>query len=236
MSDKHRKHFERGARVAAYCAANPSDFPADSVAGGSVKRLNQALSDIETLNVERATSMSARQQGSEGRRELREALRKQRKLIFKTAEIIGRDHPEVKGVFQHTESDRSDQTLLAVARSYLSAAQPLKSRFAEYEVDAAFFDSFNANINAFGQHMTRQSAGAGTSIAASAGIEETLKKIDDEVGRLDVIARNKYRDDTAKLAAWLSISHLERSPRRKNAQSNGDKGNGNDNNGGITPK
>src|SRR5438105_4542796 len=36
MSDKHRKHFERGARVSAHCASYPQDFPANSVAGAAL--------------------------------------------------------------------------------------------------------------------------------------------------------------------------------------------------------
>ena len=36
MSDKHRKHFERGARVSAHCASYPEDFPSNSVAGAAL--------------------------------------------------------------------------------------------------------------------------------------------------------------------------------------------------------
>src|SRR5438067_4757287 len=67
MSDKHRKHFERGARVSAHCASYPQDFPANSVAGAALTRLNEQLAAIETLNMAKATSMSAQQQGSQGR-------------------------------------------------------------------------------------------------------------------------------------------------------------------------
>ena len=223
MSDKHRKHFERGARVSAHCASYPEDFPSNSVAGAALARLNEQLAAIETLNVAKATSMSAQQQGSQGRRELREALRSQLANIYNTAEIIGRDHPEVKGVFQRGLSDRSDQTLLAVARSYSAAAQPLKARFFEYEVDADYFDNFNANIDAFARSIAQQNEGEGGRVASNAGIEEALRIVDEEVARLDVIARNKHRNDPAKLTAWESASHVERPARRRQERSNGKK-------------
>jgi hypothetical protein len=234
MNDKQRRHFERGARVSAHCAANPEDFPADSVAGASLKRLNEHLAAIETLDVAKATNMSAQQQGSQGRRELRQAIRSQITTYYKTSEVIGRDHPEVKGIFQRVQTDKSDRTLLAFARSYSTAAKPLKSLFSEYGVSSDYFDSFDTNIDAFETHIARQNEGAGARVASNAGIEEALRHVDEEVGRLDVIARNKYRSDPAKLAAWESASHLERSARRKNGDGNGKKAGGDDK-GGATP-
>jgi hypothetical protein len=235
VSDKQRRQIERGARVSALCAANPADFPADSVAGASVKRLNEQLAKLEDLNVTKAASMSAQQQGSQGRRDFRVELRSQIATIYNTAQVVGRDHAEVKGVFQRLQIDKSDRTLLGVARAYAAAAKPLKARFAEYELSADFFDRFDANIDAFEQHMARQSEGAGTRVASNAGIEEALRLIDDEVERLDVIARNKYSGDHVKLAAWESASHLERPTRRKNGSGNKTTGNGGSGDGSAPP-
>jgi hypothetical protein len=215
MNDRQRKHFERGARVSAFGAANPADFPTNSVAGESLARLNEQLERIETLNVAKATSMSAQQQGSQGRRDVRAQLRSHIKNIYDTAKIIGRDHPEVKGLFQRAQTDKSDQTLLAVARSYSAAAQPLKARFIEYGMAADFFDSFNADIEDFEQHIARQSEGTGTRVATNAGLEDALRLVDEEVERLKIINHNKYGNDPAKLAAWESASHLERPARKK---------------------
>lgn len=39
--------------------------------------------------------------------------------------------------------------------------------------------------------------------------------MDGLVERLEVVVRNKYRADPARLAAWESASHLERAPRAK---------------------
>ena len=228
MNNKQRKHFECGTRISAYCAANPEDFPADSVAGACLMRLNEHLASIETLHVAKATNISAQQQGAQGRRELRQAIRSQIATLYRTAELMGRDHPEAKGVFQRLPSDKSDQTLLAYARAYSAAAKPLKARFSEYEVSSEYLDSFDANIDAFEASMARQSEGAGGRVASNAGIEDALRHVDEEVDRLDVIARNKYRNDPAKLAAWESASHLERQAHRKNGGGNGKRGGGDD--------
>jgi hypothetical protein len=116
--------------------------------------------------------------GSQGRRELRVELRSQLSTIYNTAEMIGRDRPEVKGVFQRLQTDQSDRTLLARARSYSASAQPLKARFTEYELSGDYLDSFDANIDAFEQHMAKQSEGTGTRVASNAGIEEALRLVD----------------------------------------------------------
>lgn len=215
MNDNQRRRFERGSRVDAFMKANAADFPAGSKGAEAAARLSVELAALAALDVEKAASAGTRRQNSGGRRELRESLRAQLAAVRDTAEIIGREHAEVRGLFPRMQADNSDQTLVALARSYAEAATPHKARFFEYEMSADFIERLKADADKLEAQMTRQTEGRGASVSTNASIEDTLERADDLAERLDVVARNKYHQQPAKLAAWESAHRLERAARTK---------------------
>lgn len=215
MNDNQRRRFERGSRVDAFMTANAADFPAGSKGAEAAARLSQELAALSALDVEKAASASTRRQSSEGRRELRESLRARVAAVRETAEAVGVEHAEVRGLFARTKSDNSDQTLVAVARSYAEAAAPHKALFVEYEMPADFIERLLADADGLEAHMSRQTERKGTSVSTNASIEAGLERVDELAERLEVITRNKYRQSPARLAAWESAHRLERPARAK---------------------
>lgn len=210
MNDKQRRRFERLARVRAFMAEHAADFPETGKGGQAAARLNSVLVELEALDSARVASKGEKQQASIGRRDERAALREQLTAISDTAETIGLDHPEVKGVFKWSRAGMSDQTLLATARAFAASAAPLKARFIEYDMPANFLERLNASIEDFDQHILRQTATTGSGVAATVSLESTLKRGEVEAERLDTSVRNKFRDDPARMAAWESARRLER--------------------------
>jgi hypothetical protein len=223
MNDKQRRRFERAARISANGAVNAADFHASSKGGEGFVRLSTHIATVESLDVAKEANRGAKQQGSQGRRDLRAVLRSQLAAICNTAEVIGIDHAEVRGLFPRAGSNRSDQTLLALARSYAAAALPLKALFIEYDMPADFIERLSADIDELEQHINRQTESAGASVATNAAIEEALNRADEEIERLNAIVHNKYRDDPVKLAAWESARRLERPTRTKRESAAGNK-------------
>jgi hypothetical protein len=219
VNDKQRRIIERGARASAFGAANAADFPAGSRGGELFASLSAELAKLDTLEVAKATSISTRQQGSAGRRDVRESLRAQIAAVSETAKVIAAEHPELKGKFQFSRTDRSDRSLIAVAHSFAAAAPPFKPLFIAYELAADFIESMNADADALEQQMALQTEGVGARVSTNASIDQSLEHVDDYVDKLDVIVRNKYRNDPAKIAAWESARRLERAARSK--RSNG---------------
>lgn len=215
MNDNQRRRYERGSRVDAFMTANAADFPAGGKGAEAAARLSEELAALAALDVAKAASAGTRRQSSEGRRDLRESLREQVAAVCDTAEIIGREHPEVRGLFPRGRADNSDQTLVAVARSYAEAAPPHKARFVEYEMPADFVERLKADADGLEAQMSRQTERRGTSVSTNASIETALGRVDDLAERLEVVVRNKYRQDPAKLAAWESARRLERAARAK---------------------
>ncbi len=215
MNDKQRREFERGRRTSAHVISNTEDFPSDGKAAELAARVAAELATLSTLDVAKATSLSKRQQGSTGRRDVRESLRAQVKAMRETAKVIGLDHPEVKGSFERSSTDNSDRTLIADARAAVQTAPPLKALFIEYGLEADFIEKMTENAASLERYMSLQAEGVGARVNATASINQTLKSVDELIAKLDVIVRNKHRNDPAKLAAWESAHHLERAARTK---------------------
>lgn len=215
LNDKQRRIIERGARVSAFGTANAADFPANGRGGELFSKLSAELANLDTLEVVKATSVSTRQQGSAGRRDLRESLRAQVAAVSDTARVIATEHAELKGKFQYSRTDRGDRSLIAVAHSFAEAAPPFKTLFVAYELPADFIERMNADASALEQQMVLQTQGVGARVTTNASIDQGLERIDDYVDKLDVIVHNKYREDPAKLAAWESARRLERAARAK---------------------
>ena len=215
MNDKQRRSYARGTSVDTFMSANAADFPAGSKGGGLAARLREELARLSTLDVAKVSGASAIQQATAGRRELRDSLRAQLAAVSDTAEVIGLDHPEVRGLFPRARPDNTDQTLLAVARAFVAAATPLKALFVEYELAPDFITRMDTDADAFEAQMTRQTEGTGSRISTNAAITAALGRVDELVDRLDIVVSNKYRKDPARLAAWQSAHHVERAPRPK---------------------
>lgn len=219
MNDKNRRRFERLAGSSTFAAAVAPDFANTSKGGQAVADLNARIVEVEALETSRATSTHSQQQATIGKRDGRASLRSQLRALSDTARTIALDHPEVKGSFKFTGASVGDQKLLTAARAVAGEAVALKARFIEYDLPADFLDTLNASIKEFEQHVNNQTAGKGGRVAASAAIEDALRRGEEALERFDTAVRNKYRDNPAKLAAWESASHLERAPRAAKSKS-----------------
>lgn len=224
MNDSHRRRLERLIRSEAEASANAADFPEGSKGALALVELRATIAEAQTHAVSRETSMSAFQQATVGRQDAREAVRRSMRVISDTAHTIGIDHPEVKGSFVFKGASVGDRTLLATAQSFVTGAQSFKALFAEYDLNADFFSGFDAEINDLEKQLGKQTAGKGERISANASLEDALRKGELALERLDTVARNKYRSNPAKLAAWESARRLERAARARRNSSGEKKG------------
>lgn len=224
MNNSHRRRIECLIRSEAEASVNASDFPEGSKGALALAELRAAIAEAQKQAVSRETSMSALQQATIGRRDAREAVRTSMRIISDTMRTVGLDHPEVKGIFVFKGASVGDRTLLATAKSFAAKAQAFKALFAEYDLNADFFTNFDAEINDLEKQLSNQTTGKGERISANAALENALRKGETALERLDTVARNKYRGDPAKLAAWASARRLERAARAKRNGSGAQKG------------
>lgn len=222
MNARLRRYYERGQRCDRVTDSRVEDFPADSKGAALSAVVKERLAGLATLDVERASSMGKRQQGTAGRQNARESLRALIEAVVETAEAIAPDRPDIKGVFLFPRTDQTDQTLITTARSFADRAAAFVALFVEYDLPAAFVADLRSKADTLESYISMQNEGVGARINANASAEEHVQGLNEALERLNVIFRNKYRDNPSLLAEWESAYHLEAAPgskRRKRAES-----------------
>lgn len=222
MNDRQRNREERGGRVEVYMDAAAADFPEGSKGAALTARLKELRAKIAALELSRAAGAGQRRQGTEGRDKARRALRQMVKAAWDTYKTIGRDYPDLKGLFEAPSRSNNDQSLVTTARAYAVAAAPHAALFNDYGLTPALFDDLRAQADSLESNAALQNAAAGAGVNTTAAVEEALGELDEVVERLDTLVRNKHRDDPARLAAWESASRLPRAQRGRPAEDDGE--------------
>jgi hypothetical protein len=212
MNAKLRRYYERGQRCDKFADSHAEDFPANSKGATQAAVVKERLASLSALDVERVNSMGKRQQGSAGRQGARETLRALVESVAGTADAVALDHTDIKGMFILPRTDHTDRTLIATARSFADRAAPFVGLFVEYALPATFIADLGSKADALETYISLQNEGIGGRVNANASAEENLRGLNEALERLNVIYRNKYRDNPSALAEWESAYHLEAAP------------------------
>lgn len=215
MNNMHLRNSERGQRIASFVDSQPEDFPEESKGASLCSSVKQELSKLAELDVVRSSSMSKRKQGTFARRNAHRLLLGLVRRVVSTAETIALDHPDVEGMFVRPQKNAGDKTLISDARSLTDKAATLVGLFTEDGLPATFIADMRSHADSLERSIQIQTEGAGESVRANIEIAAVIRRLNGLIERLDVIVRNKYRDNPAKLAAWESARRLEQ-PARSN--------------------
>lgn len=212
MSAKLRRHSERGLRVGLFMTANAEDFPDGSKAAIAHTRLKEEMAVLDTLDVARRAGVGKRQEGTAGRRATRKRLRELVNAVSATAETIALDRQDFKGMFSLKGLDDSDDTLIATARAFADRAAAFVGLFVEYNLKQTFVPDLRSDADALDNFRTLQEEGVGEHSGSNTSADEAVRRLTEQVERLDTFVRNQYHDDPARIAAWERARHLEKAP------------------------
>lgn len=214
------KHSERGLRVTSHVESQPEDFPVGSKAASLSSQIKQELSKLAELDVTRSSSMSKRKQGTNARENARKQLLRLIRAVADTADVIALEHADIKGMFVRPQKNANDQTLVSDARSFAEKAASHVGLFTENGLYSTFIDDVRSYADSLEHSMQIQTESVGERVRTNAETTEIIRRLNDLIARLDVIVRNKHRDDPAKLAAWESACRLEHPSHSKRNGSN----------------
>jgi hypothetical protein len=216
MNAVETRRFEMLTRVRDFGAAHAADFPPATLGGEQFALVRAVVEELTRHAAAQASGAGSARQGSASRAVARAALRDELQVITRTARAMALDMPGLETKFRLPRSG-SDQSLLATARAFASDALPLKAEFIRHELPADFLESLNTEIEGFENAVNGQNTGKDTRVAATASIDTALERGMSAAQRLDALVRNKFRNDPAVLAAWVSASHTERTAARTRA-------------------
>ncbi len=217
MNDRQRRRYERLVRSRDYFSIDGGIFPEGSKGAQALARFRAAIEDVEQLDASRETGGRAVKQGTETRSDARERVRRMVSAMARTSQTIAMDDASFKGRFVASTGKVSDETLLAVARSFAAEALPVKAKFIEYDMPADFLENLNAAIEDFEAAVNQQNQGMTARKSATGSMDDALTRAEQELERCDTALRNKVTD-AAKLAAWDSARRMERAPQKRKAK------------------
>lgn len=213
MEDNERRRYEMFMRVREFGASRAAQFPPTTLAGELLASLNTIIQELDTHTTAQASGRSATLESSASKASARDELRRDLEAISRTARVMALSTPGLEDKFRAPRSI-SDQALLATARAFAADALPLKAEFIRRGLPENFLEDLAADIEDFERAITQKIQKREAQVAATAAIDDVIERGVNIARELDVIMRNKYADDAATLAAWLSSSRTERRTRR----------------------
>jgi hypothetical protein len=228
MNSVINRTYEMFVRVQSFAAERAASFPANSLGGQTIAELRQVVEELTEAATTQTSGLSSVQRATAERLAAREALRESMQVITRTARVMAIDMPGLENKFRLPRSG-SDPALLQTARAFAADALPLKAEFLRHEMHESFIEDFKEDIAALERAMGQQNAGRGAHVSATASVESAAERGMNAVRKLDAIVRNKFREDSATLAAWESARHVEsatRTRRRSNGDASGNRSEG----------
>ena len=214
MRDRERRTYEMFLRVRDFLGMHTAAFPPASMGGQLFVALAGIVEELDTHATAQMSSQSATRQSTTTKATARAALREDLEAIARTARVMALDTPGLEDRFRLPRGS-NDQTLLSVARAFAADALPLKAQFIQHEMPANFLEDLAADIADFEQAISNQGLSTDAQVAATEAIDSAIERGLTTVRKLHAVVRNKFANDAATLAAWLSASHVERPPRTK---------------------
>lgn len=214
MEDSIRRKLDKFERQQAFFTDNAAAFPIGSP-GGQVAAVNAAIvNEMQELAGDQFSDANASEQATDDKSGLLGEMMMLLRNMNRAANAFEEEIPGTDQMFR-LPRNRSEENLLAAARSFLEDATPLQTQFIEYGLDATFLNdlqTYIAQIEAAGQ---RGDSSGEQRAASTAGLTDAAARGMKNSRRADAIVRIKFADDPQKLAAWTVASHLERAPKPK---------------------
>lgn len=210
MTKKERVRFYMFIRVVRFITDNIADFAAGSVVLAQLAVLQAVVAAIETLSGEQIGGLNNARFGFSNKDTAREDLRELLEEIAETARSMVYEFPGIDHQFKMIRGN-SDANLLALARSFLANATPLKDTFIDkYEMDENFLTELQTLIDEFEAALEAPGTAIDSHVEATAEIGTEVRKGMIAVRTMKGAVMNKYRNNAGKTAAWLSASHIEK--------------------------
>jgi hypothetical protein len=212
MNDNLRRRYEMLLRVQNYGRQHADSFPVNSLGQELFMQLELITAEIGELAVAQQSNERGEREGTTNRGEARTDLHEDMEAISDTARAMALDAPGLEDKFRMPRSKINDVDLITMARTFAADALALKDEFIRHELPPTFLDQLNAHVDVFQQAIDGQQRSRRERASATAGLDDAVERGVNKVRQLDAVVRNKFRDDSARLAEWQSARHTERAP------------------------
>lgn len=214
MNDSDRRRYECFLRIKQFGIDNTADFAAIPIAVTNFAAITTEIDFLDEQGADQQAGIGEARGATEVKGTAREDLREEMSDIARTARSMEYEFDGIADIFRMPRN-LSDQNLLATGRAFATEGAKKEEDFIAYGMPATFLTDLTAAADAFEASFGPQGSAIDDHVEATAEIGESIQR--GMVARriLDGVARNVYRHDTGKTAAWTSASHIERPPKSK---------------------
>lgn len=210
MSDKKREILNSLERIDYYGDNNPQLATELPVTVELFAANKTSIAGLHAMGVTsgamKATGKSQTQSKVARARSITSDLRR----VARTAKIIEKKNADFVNSFEMPKGSLSYQELIDKARTFAAEYAKYKTDFGKYGLKNEFFTDLLQDVDQFGAAAAMQSNAKTGGVGANADIETILENALDTRAELKTAIENHYRNNAAKLAEWLTASHIQR--------------------------
>ena len=200
-------------RVHQFGVDNAEDFPS-CVGAAQFSVVATVVGETESKSTLHAGGFAEAAQQFEVKDTGRENLRDEMSDISRTAKSMEYEFDGIADKFRF-QRNMSDANMLAKARAFHTESLPYDQNFQDYGLNKNFRIDLNDAADAFEASFSNTATATAEHVAATADTSSKIRQGMVIVRILDGIVRNRYANDPGKLAAWISASHVEKAPKKK---------------------
>ena len=217
MNIHETKRTDSFKRIKVFGTENAADFPVGSKGAMLFAALNTRIINIDAASIVQTSAKSDVRQDYAGKGTARENLRAICASISRTSAGASYEIPGLDVKF-YLPVDLTDAELLAHGKMLLKDAPEHKEKLIEWGEDEDFLEDLAEATAAFENAASHTSADLGEQIEATADISEEVRQGMINRRQLNVIVRNRYKNDTGKLTAWEKAYHIEYPKKKKETE------------------
>ncbi|HZR24167.1 MAG TPA: hypothetical protein VFA59_11305 [Vicinamibacterales bacterium] len=209
MRDHDTRRLDTFGRVRDFFADNIAILAKSARGQQLVASLIALIGQLRQFFATQTQGRGEAQNAAKARAEARASLRDRLEAMARTAQILALDHSGLDRKFKVPRGN-GEHALLAAAKAFADAAQPLVGEFVKHGMADDFLTGVAADVAAIGQAAHDMSTARDKHVAARASITQATKKGMEILRALNAIVRNQIGKDPVGLAKWRSACHLER--------------------------
>lgn len=214
MEDHIRRKQDKFKRQDAFMVENAADFLRDSPGDEFAKVNRDIAAEIDELAAQQISGGSSSAQAVDNKDEDVDRVWAILKSMNRSAVAFDYQEPGSAEKYR-LPGNRSEQIILATARSWRIDSEPLEAKFVRFGTVEGYRAELQTLITRIEAYNAQADANLEKRGEATGGLTDAAKRGMENSRRLDRVVRNKYANNPRKLAAWAIASHLEAAPKCK---------------------
>lgn len=210
MNDRKREILNAADRIDFYGEANPQLATELAVTVELFAANKTNITRLHAAGITSDTSSAAGKSATRSKVARSRQVHSDLRRVARTAKLIEKKVAGFQNTFDMKGGILSYQELIDKANAFIANHVANKNDFAKYGLSDAFFTELGADVTELGEASEGQADAKRTGVGVTADSEAVLEDTLEVRGELKIAIENHYKNNSQKLAEWLTASHIKR--------------------------